>query len=47
MSLIKLCKEGDLEGVRAALQSGADINSNENWRYQLGWTIAIIWQIEY
>ena len=29
MSLIELCTEGDLEGVRAALQSGADVNTEE------------------
>ena len=30
MSLIKLCKEGDLEGVKAALQRGADVNTRDN-----------------
>ena len=30
MSFVNLCRDGDLEGVRAALQSGADVNSNEN-----------------
>ena len=30
MSFVNLCRDGDLEGVRAALQSGADDNSNEN-----------------
>ena len=29
MSLIELCTEGDLEGVKAALQSGADVNRKE------------------
>ena len=29
MSLIKLCKEGDLEGVRAALERGVDVNSKD------------------
>ena len=29
MSLVELCKEGDLEGVKAALQSGADVNSKD------------------
>ena len=29
MSLIELCKEGDLEGVKAALQSGAGVNRKE------------------
>ena len=29
MSLIELCKEGDLEGVKAALQKGADVNSRD------------------
>ena len=27
MSLVKLCKDGDLEGVKAALQSGVDVNT--------------------
>ena len=27
MSLVELCKEGDLEGVKAALQSGVDVNT--------------------
>ena len=30
MSFVNLCRDGDLEGVRAALQSGADVNSKEN-----------------
>jgi len=29
MSLVELCKAGDLEGVKAALQSGADVNSKD------------------
>ena len=33
MSLVKLCKKGDLEGVKAALQCGGDVNTDEN-----GWT---------
>ena len=34
MSLIKLCEEGDLEGVRAALERGVDVNSKD----EQGWT---------
>jgi len=34
MSLIQSCKDGDLEGVKAALQSGDDVNS----KYEVGWT---------
>ena len=29
MSLIELCFKGDLEGVKAALQSGADVNTRD------------------
>ena len=31
---VELCWRGDLEGVRAALQSGADVNSK--WVGQIG-----------
>ena len=31
MSLIDLCLEGDLEGVRAALERGADVNQKDGW----------------
>ena len=31
MSLVDLCKEGDLEGVKAALQSGADVNTEDEF----------------
>jgi len=34
MSLIQFCKDGDLEGVKAALQSGADVNTKDG----CGWT---------
>ena len=34
MSLVELCKEGDLEGVKAALQSGIDVNTKD----RNGWT---------
>ena len=29
MSLIELCQNGDLEGVKAALKSGADVNTKD------------------
>ena len=29
MSLVDLCKDGDLEGVKAALQRGADVNTKD------------------
>ena len=29
MSLLEFCQKGDLEGVRAALQSGADVNTKD------------------
>ena len=29
MSWVELCKDGDLEGVKAALQSGADVNTKD------------------
>ena len=31
MSLIELCEKGDLEGVKAALQNGADVNSKDEY----------------
>ena len=34
MSLIQFCKEGDLEGVKAALQRGANVNTKDEY----GWT---------
>ena len=34
MSLIELCDKGDLEGVKAALQRGADVNA----KVEYGWT---------
>merc|ERR1712130_591908 len=33
MSLIELCKKGDLEGVKAALQSGHDVNTMDEDGY--------------
>ena len=27
MNLVKMCSEGDLEGVKAALQRGVDVNT--------------------
>ena len=41
MFLIEFCKEGDLEGVKAALQRGDDVNKNE-----YGWT-ALMWAVFY
>ena len=34
MSLVELCQEGDLEEVKAALKSGADVNTKDKY----GWT---------
>ena len=34
MSLIQFCEKGDLEGVKAALQRGEDVNSKDDF----GWT---------
>ena len=34
MSLIEFCKKSDLEGGKAALQSGADVNTKDKY----GWT---------
>ena len=34
MSLFELCRDGNLEGVKAALQSCADVNT----KYEYGWT---------
>jgi len=31
MSLVELCEEGDLEGVKAALKSGADVNTKDDY----------------
>merc|ERR1719295_2316585 len=40
MSLVELCKNGDLEGVKAALQSGADVNTkDENGVTGLIWAV--------
>ena len=41
MSLVELCKEGDLEGVKAALQSGADVNT-KNEHSQTGLLLAVL-----
>ena len=32
MSLIEFCNKGNLEGVKAALQSGADVNTKDDYR---------------
>ena len=34
ISLVELCQNGDLEGVKAALQNGADVNTKDEY----GWT---------
>ena len=34
MSLIEFCNKGNLEGVKAALQNGTDVNSKDEY----GWT---------
>ena len=40
MSLIELCKNGDLEGVKVALENGADVNSkNEYGQTGLMWMV--------
>ena len=40
MSLIELWKEGDLEGVKSALQRGADVNSKNEYGYTgLMWAV--------
>jgi len=40
MSLVELCKHGDLEGVKAALQSGADVNSEDEYGHT-----GLIWAV--
>jgi len=42
MSLIEFCKKGNLEGVKAALQSGADVNTKDKF----GMT-GLMWAIQY
>ena len=40
MSLVDLCEDGDLEGVKAALQRGADVNTkNEEGLTGLMWAV--------
>ena len=41
MSLVKLCRDGDLEGVKQALQSGADVNAND-WYGSTG----LMWAVD-
>ena len=41
MSLVQLCKDGDLEGVKAALQRGADVNTKD----EDGWP-GLIWAVK-
>jgi len=41
MSLIKFCYKGDLEGVKGALQSGADVNTED----EDGWT-GLMWAVD-
>ena len=38
MSLVKLCQEGDLEGMKACLQRGVNVNTKD----EAGWT-GLIW----
>jgi len=40
MSLVDLCKKGNLEGVKAALQSGTDVNTTNEY----GWT-GLMWAV--
>ena len=35
MSMVELCEKGDLEGVKAALKSGTDVNEKDD---KDGWT---------
>ena len=42
MSLVEMCEEGDLEGVKAALQRGEDVNSKDDYEY--GWT-GLLWAV--
>ena len=40
MSLIEFCKKGDLEGVKAALQRGEDVNTKDDaGRTGLMWAV--------
>ena len=41
MSLVELFENGDLEGVKAALQSGADVNT----KCEMSWT-GLMWAVE-
>ena len=41
MSLVKLCRDGDLEGVKQALQSGADVNTKD-WYGSTG----LMWAVD-
>ena len=41
MSLVEMCRKGDLEGVKAALKRGADVNAKGKY----SWT-GLIWAVE-
>ena len=40
MNLVNLCNKGDLEGVKAALQRGADVNTKGD-----GGDTGLIWAV--
>ena len=42
MSLVQFCEKGDLEGVKAALKSGTDVNTKGEY----GWT-GLMWAVIY
>ena len=48
MSFVEMCHHGDLEGVKAALQRGVDVNTtgeyNEYSEYDLQWT-GLMWAV--
>ena len=48
MSLVELCRFGDLEGVKAALQRGIDVNTKGEYgaygEYGLQWT-GLMWAV--
>ena len=48
MSLVQLCRHGDLEGVKAALQRGIDVNTKGEYgaygEYGLQWT-GLMWAV--
>ena len=42
MSLVQFCEKGDLEGVKAALKRGDDVNTKDEY----GWT-GLIWTVKW